>query len=119
MFNVNSKIMEKKFSRMSEKDIQVAEMYAVHNISWEDVKFLLGHMVPQREQDVKDYAAEYAVESDLFVFNYNLKSPNGFKLIEEHARLLADEYDLDVEDLSVATVINSLSIYVATGMIVL
>lgn len=111
--------MEKKFDRLSKKDIETARMYATKQISWEDVKFLLGHMVPQREQDIKDYAAEYAVEFDLFVFNYNLKSPNGFKLLEKHAHLLAEKYNMNVEDLSISAVINSLSIYIATRLIVL
>lgn len=111
--------MEKKFYRLSERDIEAAKLYATQQISWEDVKFLLGYMVAQREQDIKDYAAEYAVEFDLYVLNCKLKSVEGFQILHEHAVLLADEYDMEVEDLDVNTVVNSLSIYVATGLIVL
>lgn len=111
--------MEKKFDRLSKKDIETAKLYAIGSISWEDVKFLLGYMVAQREQDIKDFAAEYAVEFNLYVLNCELQSIDGFKRLNGHASLLAAEYDMDVEDLDVTTVINSLSIYVATGLIVL
>lgn len=111
--------MEKKFYRLSERDIEAAKLYAIGSISWEDVKYLLGYMVAQREQDIKDFAAEYAVEFDVYVFNCQMKTIEGFKRLNEHASLLAAEYDMDVEDLDVATVLNSLSIYIATGLIVL
>ena len=119
MSNFKLSVMEKKFQRLSEKDIEAAKLYATQQISWEDVKYLLGYMVAQREQDIKDYAAEYAVEFDLYVLNCELQSIDGFRRLNEHAALLAAEYDMDVEDLDVATVINSLSIYIATGLIVL
>ena len=111
--------MEKKFYRLSEKDIEAAKLYAIGSISWEDVKYLLGYMVAQREQDIKDFAAEYAVQFDLYVLNCKLKSVEGFQILHEYTALLADEYDMEAEDLDVNTVINSLSIYVATGLIVL
>ena len=108
--------MEKRFSKMSEKDIQAAQLLGIGAISWDDVRYLLGHMVPAREEDIREYALEYAVQLELYMLNYELKSAKGFKILMEHAQLMCQEYDLALCDLSVSEVMNSLYVKVSTGL---
>lgn len=96
-----------------------AEMYALGCISWEDIEYLCGKMTPGVEKEIKDYAEMYARDYASYCLEHCLKSSQGVKELQTHARLIAEEYDTDVSDLRVTTVLTSLRVYVATGLIIL
>ena len=101
---------------MTTKQKKAAELFAVGNISWKDVEWLCGHIEPKDEEEMRNYAAEYAVKIDILSANWNLKK--GPKAIIEHAHLMCEEYDLNICDLTVKEVVNSYYAYAATGYIV-
>ena len=88
---------------MTAKQKEAAELFAVGSISWEDVVWFCGPLEPETEKEMKDFATEYAAKIDS---------------IMEFTALLCEEYDLGIQDLSTAQIINLYNIYEATGQVI-